>query len=32
VPTVKTHAKGQIIIPKEMRTRLGIEPGKVVFV
>jgi len=24
----KTHAKGQIIIPKEIRNKLGIEPGR----
>jgi AbrB family looped-hinge helix DNA binding protein len=28
VPAVRTHAKGQIIIPKEIRDQLGIEPGK----
>jgi AbrB family looped-hinge helix DNA binding protein len=28
MPIVKTHAKGQIIIPKEIRNRLGIKPGK----
>jgi AbrB family looped-hinge helix DNA binding protein len=28
MPIVKTHAKGQIIIPKEIRERLGIKPGK----
>jgi len=27
--TVKTHPKGQIIIPKEIRNKLGIKPGKV---
>lgn len=25
---VKTHPKGQVIIPKEIRERLGIKPGK----
>jgi AbrB family looped-hinge helix DNA binding protein len=25
--TVKTHAKGQIIMPKEIRDKLGIKPG-----
>ena len=30
--TVKTHAKGQIIIPKEIRDSLGIKPGKEVSV
>jgi len=29
---VKTHGKGQIIIPKDIRTKLGIEPGKSVSV
>jgi AbrB family looped-hinge helix DNA binding protein len=29
MPTVKTHPKGQIIIPKEIRNKLGIKPGKV---
>jgi AbrB family looped-hinge helix DNA binding protein len=24
---VKTHAKGQIIVPKEIRDKLGIKPG-----
>ena len=24
---VKTHAKGQIIVPKEIRDKLGIRPG-----
>ena len=28
MPIVKTHPKGQIVIPKEIRTKLGIEPGK----
>lgn len=28
MPIVKIHAKGQIIIPKEIRNRLGIKPGK----
>jgi AbrB family looped-hinge helix DNA binding protein len=25
---VKTHGKGQIIMPKEIRDKLGIKPGK----
>jgi len=25
---VKTHPKGQIVIPKEIRNKLGIKPGK----
>lgn len=29
---VKTHAKGQIIIPKDIRETLGIKPGKSVSV
>jgi AbrB family looped-hinge helix DNA binding protein len=29
---VKTHAKGQIIMPKDIRVKLGIEPGKVLSV
>ena len=29
---VKTHTKGQIVIPKDMREALGIEPGKSVSV
>ena len=32
MPAIKTHAKGQIIIPKEIREQLGIEPGKTVSV
>ena len=28
MPIVKTYAKGQIIIPKEIRDQLGIKPGK----
>jgi AbrB family looped-hinge helix DNA binding protein len=28
MPIVKTHAKGQIIMPKEIRDKLGIKPGK----
>jgi AbrB family looped-hinge helix DNA binding protein len=28
MPIVKTHAKGQIIVPKEIRDKLGIKPGK----
>ena len=28
MPIVKTYAKGQIIIPKEIRDQLGITPGK----
>ena len=30
--TVKTHAKGQIIMPKEIRDKLGIKPGSVLSV
>jgi AbrB family looped-hinge helix DNA binding protein len=29
---VKTHSKGQIIVPKEIRKKLGITPGKTLFV
>jgi AbrB family looped-hinge helix DNA binding protein len=29
MPTVKTYPKGQIIIPKEIRNKLGIKPGKI---
>jgi AbrB family looped-hinge helix DNA binding protein len=28
MPIVRTHAKGQIIMPKEIRDKLGIKPGK----
>lgn len=28
MPIVRTSAKGQIVIPKEIRERLGITPGK----
>jgi AbrB family looped-hinge helix DNA binding protein len=28
MPIVKTYAKGQIVIPKEIREILGIKPGK----
>ena len=28
MPIVKTYAKGQIVIPKEIREVLGIKPGK----
>ena len=29
---VKTHAKGQIIMPKDIRVKLGIKPGKMLSV
>ena len=32
MPIVKTHPKGQIIIPKYIRDAIGIEPGKSVSV
>ena len=32
MPVVKTHTKGQIIMPKEIRDKLGIKPGTVVSV
>jgi AbrB family looped-hinge helix DNA binding protein len=32
MPIVKTHAKGQIIMPKEIRDKLGIKPGTAVSV
>jgi len=28
MPIVKTSAKGQIVVPKEIREKLGITPGK----
>lgn len=30
--TVRTHSKGQIVIPKDIRDSLGIKPGKEVSV
>ena len=32
MPIVKTHGKGQIIMPKEIRDRLGLRPGSMVSV
>ena len=32
MPILKTHAKGQIIMPKEIRDKLGIKPGTAVSV
>jgi len=32
MPIVKTYAKGQIILPKNIRDRLGIKPGKMLSV
>jgi len=29
---VKTHAKGQIIMPKDIRVKLGTKPGKALYV
>ena len=29
---VKTHAKGQVIMPKDIRDKLGIKPGKMLSV
>ena len=29
---VKTHPKGQVIIPKDIREKLGIKPGKILSV
>jgi AbrB family looped-hinge helix DNA binding protein len=28
MPIVKTYAKGQIVLPKEIRNKMGITPGK----
>jgi AbrB family looped-hinge helix DNA binding protein len=30
MPIIKTHAKGQIIMPKDIRDKLGIKPGTAV--
>jgi AbrB family looped-hinge helix DNA binding protein len=30
MPTVKTHGKGQIIVPKDIREKLGLRPGSMV--